>query len=1156
MNNTLQYKGDIEYQYTALWESIDDNLKNLIGKICRFRDGYVDIVWIKKWANPTIFSIFQDKLGHFFKKYGYNWYFFHDSFKIFIQEKTIMEWDGTINSMLSLEFHKDIADECQNSLPNSYWYWEEIYHRFNANEHEKVLKIATQSYFRNQLFNFRPINDIKIDIYFALKSAKMYSDSVALARLILIHMEIQEREHNLENELLISSLFKLKRFKEGLNYIHCKNQLKIDYIDVFKLIPHILNQGLYEEAKNIFNMAEPLNMIYYSDIIILDHQNKKEKLLQEWANVVIFFRNLDDILEIIDNMRNIKALFNPFKKQSDAIARNFRNKLFWNVLLSLSDDYEKNEILKIIAKFDSNNSFDYFINSRLKVIFNSYKKGKLDFAKYVLNETLNIIDEKQITPCPVLSAKISYFSYLVLNDIEKAENILKNIPNPYVIDLSKIIHLNTNLFLGIFEINRSWNLVFDEFPEIDFKYANESKEAIDKLKYLIDCFSFISTQILKNNKISEEEIINKFKCIIDYYYLVQNNSKASLPNSHRWYKFKDILNEFIIIFINIVKKDPFYVSLLQNILKREWNSKFLSWDNNLIREIILNIYNDDNKEWTIEQLNLIEAERDFNTNIYKGVEEFIQQAEAYYLLDEEGRLLKNFQTAIDRSFGIYPEKDYQLSTWIKWLNEYIIQYPFQTKNLVKNFAGKILALDENTDRRVISDAASQLLSTTLDWSPWNSLILSKFFFCHSLIYYEDVIENFLFKTLKNSDSSIRLVFLMTTYILLPISDHPPNNLINLLFDKINEIYGRNKVIDSGKFMVTKIKTIINRSKRPSFLKSISNAILNKNIDLIEINITKSDIYEKKNNQYNALELKDSTYLSETEVKEKLSSIKNFETLFGFEKENSYFHWEDVLEDFMKNLDENDKLRIIEIYKNKYKNLKKSRSLFVLTLFSDMTYEFDRDFSKKLAEEAFELSDKFGWSSRFDGGSRLASFKSLMKFDKKKTRNLLFDTFIEDVIAFKNVSVNLKEIISLVSDEIPIETIWPEINEHLTYLLKYNNTKTEGLEFKEISDDSHVKSLNHLLLYNLANPIAMISENSQKIIIDLLINNNEDIKNCINDFLNKKEFFQEKIVIILESVYIKNPKIVKEFHETLQSLKKSSNYVIRKTATILCKKIGD
>lgn len=501
-------------------------------------------------------------------------------------------------------------------------------------------------------------------------------------------MEIQEREYNLENESLISLLFKLKRFKEGLNYIHCKNQLKLEPIDAFKLIPHILNQGLHEEAKNVFDMAEPLNLLYYSDIIILDHQNKKEKLLHEWANVAIFFRKLDNILELIDSMQNIKASFNPLKRKSSIISKDLRNELFYRVLLSLLDDYEESEILKVIAKFDSNNSFDYFINSRLKVVFDIYKKGNLDFTKSILNETLNILDEKQITFHPVLSAKISHFCYLVLNDTKKSENLLKNMPKPYTIDLNKIAHLNINSFSGIFEINRSWNLVFDEFPKIDFKYGNESKEAVDKLKYLIDCFSFISSQILKNKKISEEEIINKIEYLIEYYYLVQDKSRVSLPNSHRWYRFKDITNEFIKIFINILKKDQIYLRLLQDILKREWNSKFSLWDNSLIRDIVLNIHNDKNKEWMAEQINLIEEKRKLNINIYEGVEEFIQQAEAYYCLDEKDKLLGNFQTAIDRSFGIYPEKDYQLTTWINWLNEYIIQYPTQAKNLIKSFAGK------------------------------------------------------------------------------------------------------------------------------------------------------------------------------------------------------------------------------------------------------------------------------------------------------------------------------------------------------------------------------------------------------------------------------------------------------------------------------------
>jgi hypothetical protein len=125
--STERYEGDIEAQYQSYWRQIeqDDELVHLLGLLASFR-GMIDLSWVETWVRQPIMNRLRRKVAHYFRREEDNrWYFFHNSFRLFLRYKT--EESGPNQDH---RFHHELAERCTLEPAGSPWGWEEIYHRW------------------------------------------------------------------------------------------------------------------------------------------------------------------------------------------------------------------------------------------------------------------------------------------------------------------------------------------------------------------------------------------------------------------------------------------------------------------------------------------------------------------------------------------------------------------------------------------------------------------------------------------------------------------------------------------------------------------------------------------------------------------------------------------------------------------------------------------------------------------------------------------------------------------------------------------------------------------------------------------------------------------------------------------------------------------
>ena len=206
------YEGNIESSYYSYWEQFtgDEELMKLLGLVARMR-GRIDISWIATWAGSLTVDRLGKRFAHYFRiEDSTRWYFFHNSFRLFLIAKTAEFPPGHFDPERDRGFHIELADRCSESTEAyQVWVWEELHHRFAAGQHDTVLDLATQEFFRGQFKALRPLGAIREDIHQALTSASVRQNVVALIRLGLIGTELNQRGEYLEEVSLVGQLLKL-----------------------------------------------------------------------------------------------------------------------------------------------------------------------------------------------------------------------------------------------------------------------------------------------------------------------------------------------------------------------------------------------------------------------------------------------------------------------------------------------------------------------------------------------------------------------------------------------------------------------------------------------------------------------------------------------------------------------------------------------------------------------------------------------------------------------------------------------------------------------------------------------------------------------------------------------------------------------------------
>jgi len=1146
LKGIVRYEGNIEYQYHSYWKQIEKNaeLVHLLGLLARIR-GVIILSWVETWANHDVVNTLRRTLFQYFRREdGDHWYFFHNSFRLEVVQKTAESVPGVSDERIDSQFHHELAEICAKAPSSSPWSWEQLYHRVLAGEHDAVLKLATREWFYAQWLECRPVEAIQADIRVALNSVSAVQDPVALTRIMLIGTEISQRSSYLESTSIIQLLFKIGENQIAAQNIRDGSRLRITSTSALRFSREMKGAGMIEESRRVFELAEPLDLL--TTPIEDDPQDEKGDLLQEWATTGVHFRDLDRIIKTILAIRKTTERDKTTDPRKLTLA--LQNRMLFYAGYELVDLERWEDLSKVINAFkiDDEDTLDWWF--WLHIAASRYCSTRRDtpraqqFLKNVLDgaDTRALDSEAQVGLAECL--------YRIL-DKKEAEKRFRTIAPPTL--QTEVFYSGKGLqpFLHRFRYSRLlYTFGEQQSPStIIPDPANPQHIGLVYLERALCTLARIWAESWRGHPMSSTSIMLEISPLLRLF----NRNWRETREWTSWHVAESSRSEFYKLLVDTVAQHGLEaVNILSTTFEKEWNDHDtgLFWPLGVRREIVLALHQAGmDRTWCMNWLQSIQKAMLTETDVSGRVEECIKQAEAWVALDERESARQTLKQALQVSFGIGYRKDYQIDTWIEWLGRVNRVEPELITGRISWFAKTIISMKEDTEGAASTSAANKLLDITFDWSPRKALSLFYWFLERGVISHEETVRLLLHKTLETPDPPTELVLHTLVDFLLPISTTVDDELAELVIEKIATKYGGEKAIEEGRYFLSKINVYALPTTRAQWRYGIVRRIRKLGYDLKDVGLKPADIQieGEQNRTVPTLKLDDGSILTINEVDITVHTVSDLARLITRESHESYFNWEKIVTQLLRSSDENEANQIAALFRSKH------HSAQIISLASERLSELGKpDAAWSLGLEALNASSPYGWSRWYDGGSRIAAFKALNRADPERTRPLVYETLVRDLtteIRYPGETVlNLYAILLLVTHDLPIHNIWIEINEYLRHIFESSPLSLdEPTELKEtVLEDTSSRTITDLLSLHTNNPVSLVSCAAQRASAKLLLLGNEDIQNVLCDRLSTNESYQESVLIVLDAVGSQESQLVAHFHDVLVKLSSSMNYAVR------------
>jgi hypothetical protein len=630
-----------------------------------------------------------------------------------------------------------------------------------------------------------------------------------------------------------------------------------------------------------------------------------------------------------------------------------------------------------------------------------------------------------------------------------------------------------------------------------------------------------------------------------------------------WYAIQGARGEFYTLLVEaIAQHRPDAVKRLTGLFESEWRHSAVHryWPVRIRRQIILALARAGaQRAWVVENL------RDLETNMLEGLDasgratECFEQAQAWADLGENGLAGNLLRKALVVSLGVGYRKDYQLDSWIEWLDRVNRQTPDLAAKRIMWFARAVASLEGTIESRAIRSAAQEVVAVAFRWSPRRAVRLFCWFLDQGTIWHEDGVEVLLKEAVETAGASSDVIWSLLGDFLIPISTEACPDLAAAIVARTAGQGNREEFFQRVGHLLSCLSIYALPSTRRGWRHAIGRALNNAGFACETMGIKAEELAsdpEEKNSAV-TLRLKDEeTVLTPEEVSDRIKSLTDLENLLRSEAEGSYFDWEPVVSRLAEGLDSKSLERLVEVFQGKH------RSAQILARLSERLCDLgDPSAAWCLGMKALETSQPGGWIRWYDGGSRLAAFRALAHVDKERARPLVYAHLASDFTgrypSAMEFAQNLNRIIPLVSGDSVVPRIWGEVEEYLHALFAGTDlpgSMPDDFE-KQPSRDTAAAALSDLLVFHLDFPASAIAEASQRTCGNLLMRRCTAIHDRLREALEESESLQESALMILDAVCHKQPSVLKTFGQPIAQLQKSPNYAIRQIAARVAKGIG-
>lgn len=1128
--NIEPYRNHIDVQYVSHWQQVEEDreLVHLLALLARIR-GAIELHWVEQWADKDALYQLQRRFRHYFRvEPGNRWYFFHNSFRAFLTERT-RQLPGVSSTGGDASLFAELARQSAAADTDSTSRWDELYYRAAAQDHAGVKRLTDPSGIRAQFLAGRPIQSIHADIRRAYASVGATNDLVLLARLCLLASEYNLRGSNLENVPVTEMLLELGDDIVAMDRLREGQQLRVSETEGLRASTTLLAAGLSDEAERIFTLAEPLELLSRTTPIPSHQHDDTVRTLTDWIEGAVSFRSVDQILAAVDRLR-IDETERAFRNET---TESLRNQLRFELVRSLLAARRWSDAQRVYSEWNTDELGRYWFWSQVHVWREASRLGEPDRALMAVDaarkwsEAHVLNSEERVTLAEAVLR--------LLGDAAAAATLIKGIQQPTLADgLTAPVDASFQPFRFRFQLNRLLAALGEERPVRDcVPDANESRqEGLVLFERQVCIVARLFGRAWAGRVVPAQIFVNQSIGVLRLF---------TRPYPHEWTSWylaqagRTELYRLLIRAASLHGADV--VDALRQAFEQEWDDQRSQpyWPHDVVRDIITAL-SDARADvgWTHRRLELLDPDLLTDDDVQGRLKSAQTQFDAYVSVRDLQSARRVYTDLLRASLGV-GYKDYQVVGLLRWADLANREDPLSAAERLEAAASFMPPL-EGTHAEW--DSLKEVVRIACSWTLPAGLRVIRWLFEYARLRYDVALRVLLEEALNRSDRRVAVIAVVYRWLLLPFEIEAHPELLKRLAQQLSDVNNAEHLTA----LSSCVRTHALPSTRGALLKALSS-VEGLTADVVVANDTDESTASTPITYDVAGEK-----LTESELIARAVSVEAIRALVVAIRE-SFFPWERILEPFVRDATYEQVQELAPSFQSA------KRSSMVYALFARRLATLGRrQESARMAEHAFELTEPSGWHKYFDGGTRLRVLEALTAVDRERAQKIGFDTLINELTAGTAdggpLAVELSRILPLVADTIPAGRVWEEVRWYLEALFAHagelQHPTLGDLVFGDAHDASEVSlTLCRWIMQYLDHPANALARSAQRATMELLEARNETIQSLVREYLDDEP--SELGLITLRAAALDDASVVAPFARQIAKLTAARHFGVRRQA---------
>jgi len=1149
--DTAPFPGRIDEDYEAHWQEVrrDRELVELLAMLARVR-GAIDLAWVEQWAPSSALYRLNSEFGHYFRREPPGrWHFFHNSFRVFLLKRT-QRLSGVSSVAGDAGLYLRLADASISG--DGPWRWNQIFYRVKGGDHQRAMGLATLASFRAQFFAGRPWPDIRVDLALLLPLT-VQGDLEGLARLLFIGMEIEQRAHNLDEyadcpipELLAG----LGETRAALGWARDGWRVHLEAASALRLAASLDHLGLTEEARRIFDLAEPLKLL--GGDVIPDHRRRdSQELLELWAEVASRFRPITRVLEVISRLKCEEDRLH--QAPADEASLHLQDALRFRLLEATNQQRRWADSSSIVGTWDQTRDWVYWFWGRVHMARAASEAGERDIARSVVEDLVAAAAGQDLSP----EARVALAGCVlrILDDREGAEHLMRGAALAPLTEM-RSRPLQADDIMNCFRWHRLRAVLGESRPVVELvrDAGDAGRQALAYFERALVVVARLWAAAWNGRELPGSEFARESRQVLRAIFRQRDPGRDI-----SWYEIEAHRGLVCMGLIGAAQSHgDEAVEALRQVLEEEWTRPEARalWPVEVIREAArLLLAAGAPREWAVswheETGSLAASERD----VPERLKQLAAQVRTWLDLGERERAGTAYDELLRRSLGVH-RKDPQVNSLIAWAEAANEEDPTLGGERLMLLASGLADVDD----KEVGDPASLLLTAAWRWNAGAAKAALDWMLGSGLVGFPGGLEVLVEGGVAGDRAATQIALALFADVVLPLRRRADQDLAAAAARGFLREGGDR---DGLARLVDHVLTAAPEPTRAEWIAGIRRAAEEGGLPWERI----ARLVEGEDALTRALAPPvrtpeegagsspvDEWEREEAEMRQRLGSARDLEGILA-QSAGSYVRWEKILAAAIEQWDDPDDLLLAaKLIRDR------DRSEHALNRIAGrLSVLGEREKAWVVGGWALQATRPAGWIWRLSERVRVETFLILRKCNRERASALAFETLVEDLrggeVGFASIGFEFHKIAPLLAEQVPYRPIWDLLVPYIRALFP----EAERMELPDLcrlgAAGAHPAAvLAGLVVELMDHPIADIVHGAQRIVVELLRQGEPHLSEALRHGLAEGRP-RANLLTCLEAVAEMRSQPVHLFHDELQRLATSSHHGEREAARRLLRRCG-